>query len=89
MEKIWLVKQESNVDGELFFNVVPCASLDVAKKVMLEEKKTILNESFRYIGYKDNPEDYEVEETELSFYIYVKYDDCYENIDIEEKEILS
>lgn len=89
MEKIWLVKQESCVDGESFFNVVPCASLDAAKKVMLEEKKTLLNESFRYVGYKDNPEDYEVEETELSFYIHMNCDDYYEYIKIEEKEILS
>jgi len=88
MEKIWLVKQESNVDGELFFNVVPCASLDAAKKVMLEKKRTIF-ESLRYIGYKDNPEDYCVEETELSFYIHVNCDDYYENIKIEEKGIIS
>ncbi len=88
MEKIWLVKQESNVDGELFFNVIPCASLDAAKKVMLEKKRTIF-ESFRYIGYKDNPEDYYVEESEVSFYIQVNYDDYYEDMKIEEREILS
>jgi hypothetical protein len=88
MEKIYLVIQESNVDGEIYINVVPCSSLEVAQKVMTEEKNTILNESPHYKDYKDCPEDYEIEETETHIYIDSLYDDYYENIYIQEKEIL-
>lgn len=89
MEKIYLVIQESNVDGEIYINVVPCSSLEVAKKVMAEEKNTILNESPHYKDYKDCPDDYEIEETETHIYIDCLYDDYYENIYIQEKEILT
>lgn len=87
MEKIYLVIQESNVDGEIYINVVPCSSLEVAKKVMAEEKNTILNESPRYKNYKEHPEEYQFEEDEESVFINVLDDEYYENIYIQEKEI--
>lgn len=89
MEKIYLVIQESNVDGELFFNVVPCNTLEVAKEVMRREKETILNESPRYKNYKECPEDYRFEEDDESVYISILCDDYYENIYIQEKEVLT
>lgn len=87
MEKIYLVIQESNVDGEILFNVVPCVSLETAKVVMEMEKETILNESPRYKNYKEYPEEYQFEEDEESVFIKVLYDEYYENIYIQEKEI--
>jgi hypothetical protein len=34
MEKIWLFTQESNIDGEIYFNVVPCKDEATAKKLL-------------------------------------------------------
>lgn len=85
MKKIWLVIQESNVDGEILFNVVPCASKKKAKKVMEQEKNTILTESIHYNKY--NKEDFKVEADDVHFFIQDLYDDYYEYISIEEKEI--
>lgn len=86
MEKIWLVTQESNVDGQIMFNVVPCISKETAKKVMQDEIRTLLNES-HFISFADRPDDFILEQTETSYYIEDTCDDYYEDINIEEKEI--
>ena len=86
MKKIWLVTQESNVDGEIMFNAIPCASEETAKKVMQDEISTLLNES-HFIAFIDRPDDFIIEQTETSYYIEDSCDDYYENIIIEEKEI--
>lgn len=86
IEKIWLVTQESNVDGEIMFNVVPCVSEETAKKVMQDEIKTLLNES-HFIAFIDRPDDFILEQTETSYYIEDTCDDYYEDINIEEKRI--
>jgi len=86
MKKIWLVTQESNVDGEIMFNVVPCASEETAKKVMQDEIRTLLNES-HFIAFTDRPDDFILEQTETSYYIEDTCDDYYEDINIEEKQI--
>ena len=86
IEKIWLVTQESNVDGQIMFNVVPCVSEETAKKVMQDEIRTLLNES-HFIAFIDRPDDFVLEQTETSYYIEDTCDDYYEDINIEEKEI--
>lgn len=86
IEKIWLVTQESNVDGEIMFNVVPCVSEETAKKVMQDEIRMLLNES-HFISFIDRPDDFILEQTETSYYIEDTCDDYYEDIRIEEKEI--
>ena len=86
IEKIWLVTQESNVDGQIMFNVVPCISEETAKKVMQDEIRTLLNES-HFIAFIDRPDDFILEQTETSYYIEDSCDDYYEDINIEEKEI--
>ena len=86
IEKIWLVTQESNVDGEIMFNVVPCISEETAKKVMQDEIRTLLNEG-HYTSYKEEPNDFFLTQTEDSFYIEDTCDDYYEAIRIEEKQI--
>ena len=88
MKKIWLVTQESKVDGEIMFNTTPCVSEEVAKKVMQDEIRTLLNES-HFIAYIDRPDDFTVEQTDHSYYIEDMCDDYYEDIRIDEKEILS
>lgn len=86
IEKIWLVTQESNVDGQIMFNVVPCVSEETAKKVMQDEIRMLLNES-HFIAFIDRPDDFILEQTETSYYIEDSCDDYYEDINIEEKQI--
>lgn len=86
MEKIWIVTQESNVNGEILFNSVPCASKEAAIKVMHDEITTLLNES-HFVAHIDRPEDFVVEKSETSYYIEDMCDDYYEDIRIEQKVI--
>lgn len=98
MEKVWIVLQESNVDGEILINVTPCADYETAKSVMDEEVNTLLTEG-TYEGLdldeiereqddEDAECDYTLERDNKSFYISCNYDDYYERIEIEEKEIV-
>lgn len=86
IERIWLVTQESNVDGEILSNVVPCVSKETAKEIMDKEIQTLMNEG-HYTDYKKWPNDFILEQTEDSFYIKDTCDDYYEDIRIEEKQI--
>jgi hypothetical protein len=89
-EKIYIVTQESMVDGEILFNVVPCSTLEKAKKVMEEEKETLLMESNHYNGYdpEELEETFEIEEGEERWFINDPFDDYYEEIKIIEEEII-
>lgn len=90
--KVFLVKQESNCDGEILFNVTPCKDMETAKKVMEDEVKTLLTESVHYNGIDidkaDENSDFTVERDEKRFFINDNCDDYYEEITIEEKEIV-
>lgn len=98
-EKVWIVKQEGNDDGEMHFFSQPCKDEATAKSMLREWKEALLTKHPKYCdakpyidGEKD-PDDqaccYEWEnEDEDSFYIKVICDDYYENISIEEKEII-
>ena len=90
--KVFLVKQESNCDGEILFNVTPCKDMETAKKVMEYEVKTLLTESVHYNGIDidnvDENGDFTVERDEERFFINDNCDDYYEEITIEEKEIV-
>ena len=90
--KVFLVKQESNCDGEILFNVTPCKDMETAKKVMEDEVKTLLTESVHYNGIDidnvDENGDFTVERDEERFFINDNCDDYYGEITIEEKEIV-
>lgn len=90
--KVFLVKQESNCDGEILFNVTPCKDMETAKKVMEDEVKTLLTGSVHYNGIDidnvDENGDFTVERDEERFFINDNCDDYYEEITIEEKEIV-
>ena len=89
MDKIWIVLQESNVDGELIIDATPCESLELAKEVLKEEKEYILNESFHYSRMSDEDmKEMEIEESDTSYYINDPCDDYYEDIKIIEKTII-
>ena len=85
MAKIWLVIQESCVDGEILFNATPCATEKVARTAFEQVKKQV-----HTLGhFSDNEDYYETDaDTESEFYIYDPCDNYYENIFITESEIL-
>ena len=96
-EKVWIVKQESNDDGEMHFFTQPCKDEATAKSVLLEWKEALLTKHPKYCdakpyidGEKD-PDDqaccFEWEDHDAGFYIKVIGDDYYENITIEEEKI--
>ena len=81
--RVWIVQQESNVDGEIIINSVPCASLEAARKVLRDEKYTILHKSHHFGNLTDDDmAEMEIEEDEISFYINDPCDDYYEDIKI-------
>lgn len=90
LTKSYLVVQESNVDGDILVNVVPCASLGIAKRVLRDEKELILNDSYHF-GKINNTDvdiaEFEIEESDTSFYINDPCDDYYEDIKIVERYI--
>lgn len=89
LQRAYMVIQESNVDGEMLFNAVPCTSMEAAKAVLAQEKETILNESHHFSNLtEDDMDEMEVEEDEERFYINDPCDDYYEDIRIETKNIV-
>lgn len=87
MEKIFLVIQESYVDGEFIFDAVPCETFEAASAVLKKKKNNVLRDMV-YCSYEEAPEDYQVEENEMGFFIKVICDDYHEDIRIEEKSIV-
>ena len=85
--KVWLVKQLSNVDGQMLFNVVPCMSLEKARQVLQEQINTLMTEG-HYTDYKEWPNDFTIEQTDDHYFINDNCDDYYEKITIEEKGII-
>ena len=86
MAKIWLVIQESCVDGEILFNATPCATEAAAKRVFEQVKEQVFTHS-HFSNYEDD--DYETDaDTESEFYIYDPCDNYYENIYIAECELV-
>lgn len=96
--KVFLVIQESNCDWKHLINVTPCATIETAKKVMSDEIQELLSngkysslnldeiERDQYDSEVDC--DYFVERTDVSFYLECIYDDYYEDIRIDEKEVI-
>lgn len=90
LQKTYIVLQESNVDGEIIISATPCTTLEAARKVLQDEKNTILRESKHYDHYtpEELEEEFEIEEDDDSWYINDPSDDYYEDIKIIEKVIV-
>lgn len=99
MKKIWLVIQQSNVNGDMLFNTVVCKDKETAIRMMKQEIDTLLDEPGKYqdarrwmegtdtsLDYDDCPYSWE-NDNDDAFYISCVYDDYYELIKIEEKDI--
>jgi len=98
MIEIYLVIQESNVDGEILINVTPCLTVGRAKNVMDKAINNILTEHSKFSGLdldkieKDQYEkadcDYTLERSNTSFCLNCTCDDYYEYIKIINKELI-
>ena len=86
-QKVWVMTQESCVDGEVHFNVVVCDSEETAKAQMQKEISWLKNESFHFRDFEERGDDFEVEQGEHRFFINDETDDYYEEIMVMEKEI--
>lgn len=85
LQKVFVVVQESNDDGEILFDCKVCRDKETAKRVLKAKKDFILNENGHFS--KGEEEDFEVETTDSSFYINDPSDDYYEDIQIWEENI--
>lgn len=100
MSKIVLVVQESMCDGEVLVNVTPCATIDIAKKVMADEIHTLITSSRVYRGInlndiekcqhdEDADCDFILERNEEHFFLRCAYDDYYEDITIKQEDLIT
>lgn len=87
MKKIWLVTQESMVDGEVCFTSNPCASMKAAKRVMDEIIECIMTET-HFANKDSDSEDFDIEQDDTTYHITDLCDDYYEYVDIEELDII-
>ena len=86
-QKVWVMTQESCVDGEVHFNVVVCDSEETAKAQMQKEIDWLKNESIHFRDFDKEGEDFEVEQEDCRFFLNDPCDDYYEEIMVMEKEI--
>ena len=87
MAKIWLVTQESMVDGEVYYASNPCASKEAAKRVMGEIVESIMTGT-HFADKDSDSEDFDIEQNDTSYHITDLCDDYYEYVDIEERVII-
>ena len=84
MESVFLVRHESNVDGEVVFDVTPCKDRKSADELLQKKIKYV-----RENGHFDHEdEDFTVEEADGHYYITDECDDYYEDITIEKANVL-
>ena len=92
MEKdnnVYVLIQESRVDGETIFNVNLFNSYEKAKKAMDKEIDWIVKEShhFKSDSLEQMKEDFYVEDDDYRFFVNDDFDDYYEDLKIEIKTI--
>lgn len=88
-KKVWVMTQESKTHYDVIFNVIVCDSEQAALKEMEREKEWIAEESYRFKDYDPNDDSLVIEECEHRFFIMDEGGDYYEEIKVEEKEIVS
>ena len=88
MEKIWILTQESCVNGKKLFNVIPCKDFKTAKEMMDNEIKTLLSERPYNFETEQKLNEYcTIERENEYFYMALNDDDYYEYLTIEEKQV--
>lgn len=89
--KIYVLCLESNVDGNIDFDVIPCKSLEIAQGEMQKQMELVLNESAHYKGMTFDEmlrDGYDIETSCYRFYVCDPYDDYWEDYHIEEKQLI-
>lgn len=86
MRTIYIVEEETNVDGEIYYNSTPCANFKKAKEVMNEIIDLVDSDS-HFRGFRKDPSVFIVEQDDMSFSIADPYDCYWEEINITEKFI--
>lgn len=80
---IWMLNLESNVDGDISFNAIPCATKEVAMELLKQEKELILRESYHYSNLTDEDKaEMDIIDEPDEFYIFDPCDSYYENYTI-------
>ena len=85
-EKIYIVTEETNADGEIFFNCTPCKTFEVAKAAMKEIIDDI-NADSHFEGFKEDIQHFVLNQDKVSFSIIDPYDSYWEEINITERTI--
>lgn len=84
--KIYVVKSEVNVDGEIFFDAIPCKTEEAAKRVFENEKENVFKKGYHFsILEKD---EYEIEDEPNHYFINDLSDDYYCEFLIIEKTLI-
>ena len=91
-EKIWILCMESCVDGEIFFEVKPFASLESAQVLLKDKVEDIFKEIIHFkvfadFGKEELAEYCSIEKDDNRYFIKDLFDDYYEEYYIVEKEI--
>ena len=85
---IYLVVQESNIDGAIIYDIVPRTTLAKAREVVKEKRAFILKEHIKFGGVDNWKEEFEYEDKPDEFFINTPTDDYYESIHIERRELI-
>lgn len=87
--KIFIVMLESNIDGSVYFDAIPCATKELAIKVLQKEKKWVLKESVHFSLFSEEElgEYCELIDEDTHFCITDLYDDYYEDYRIKETSL--
>ena len=88
-KKVWVMTQESKAYDDIVVNVIVCDSEQAALKEMEREKEWIAEESYRFKDYDPSDDSLVIEECEHRFFIMDDGGYYYEDIKVEEKEIVS
>ena len=86
--KIYILCMESNVDGNITFEVYPYSTLELARESLASVKKELLDESKHFNGADLQSDEYEVVDKEDRFFINDHFDDYYEDYYIKEKYLI-
>lgn len=90
MKSVWLLIQESNVDGEIIVNVTPFSTEKKVRKALSDTKNEIFTEyrHYKQFSEKELKEYFTIDESENGYFIEDNTDDYYECLRIEKKNVL-
>ena len=90
MKSVWLLIQESNVDGEIIVCVTPFSTEKKVRKALEETKNEIFTEYHHYKQFSSEElkEYFTIDESENGYFIEDNTDDYYECLRIEKKKVL-